>query len=83
MFKIKDHVVITDCGVPVTGTIVGTYTTLKFRDLVTGYVVELDAKYQGSIMTTAGDSYAFISQVVCHADNISLVDKPYHEDDGA
>lgn len=83
MFKINDHVLLSNAGMPVTGKIVGTFTTMKFRDIRTGYVVELDPKYQGSIMTVAGDTHAFVSQVICHEDNISLADSPNIEDDGA
>jgi hypothetical protein len=84
MFKINDHVILDNAGTTVTGRVVGTYTTFRARQIFNGYVVELDPKYQGSIMTMSGDTHAFVTQVVVDASNLKLDDGSSNcEDDGA
>ena len=84
MFKVNDHVVLSNAGMDVTGRVVGTYTTFRYRQILNGFVVELDPKYQGSIITSHGDTHAFVSQVVVHGDNLKLAGmSSSYEDDGA
>jgi hypothetical protein len=84
MFKVNDHVVLNNAGIDVTGRVIGTYTTFRYRQILNGYVVELDPKYQGSIITSHGDTHAFVSQVVVHPDSLKLADGSSNcEDDGA
>ena len=81
MYKINDHVILNNAGMDVTGKVIGTFVTFRHRDLMTGYVVELDSKYQGSILTAAGETHAFVSRVVVHPDGMKLADQVRNEDD--
>lgn len=82
MYKVNDHVILANAGMEVTGKVVGTYTTIRHKNILNGYVVELDPKYRGSIVTVAGDSHAFVSQVVVDASSMRLADPYHHDDDG-